>query len=201
MGSSGRLVTATDIPDGLIVNADVNAAAQIALAKLFHVGQDNILKSNGTTNIAGQILNADVAPGAAITGTKIAAGTMTNALMHADNGGPLNHPGNSTYIYTGTTVTVSGLTPGRSKVALFFYLCGSSTTAGTILTIGIGVDSTTSPAYVCAFQTPAGAYGSGTCMGIHTATAPAHAYYGLWNGNAGTLSRLGNSTMQALLLN
>lgn len=74
-------VTSAHIADDTIVNADVNSAAAIALAKLAHVGSGNVLRSNGSANVGGQVVNADVAAGAAIAYAKLALG---GALLNAD---------------------------------------------------------------------------------------------------------------------
>lgn len=79
MGSSGRIITSADLLDGTIMDADINAAAGIGLAKLFHVGSGNVFKSNGTNNAPGKIVDADVA----------AAGTANiaiNKLLHIGPG-------------------------------------------------------------------------------------------------------------------
>lgn len=49
---------------GLLVNGDVDPVAGIALSKMAHVGSGNVLKSNGTTNVGGKIVAADVTVGA-----------------------------------------------------------------------------------------------------------------------------------------
>lgn len=83
-------VTSAKILDGAIVNVDVNAAANIAITKLAHVGANNILKSNGTTNVAGQVVDADVAAAAAIAVTKVAhvgSGNVLKSTGTANVGG------------------------------------------------------------------------------------------------------------------
>lgn len=64
---------------GLLVDANVAAAgtANIALGKLLHVGAGNVLKSNGTANAAGQVVDADVATGANINGSKLADNSVS----------------------------------------------------------------------------------------------------------------------------
>jgi hypothetical protein len=74
-------VTSAKILDNEIVNADINANAAILLNKLNHVGAGNVLKSNGTTNQAGQVVNADIAPGANIDGAKLLDGSVTSAKI------------------------------------------------------------------------------------------------------------------------
>lgn len=59
-----------------IVDSDVTGP--IGLAKLTHVGAGNVLKSNGTTNAPGQIVNADVAAGAGIVQSKLATLVIGN---------------------------------------------------------------------------------------------------------------------------
>lgn len=74
--SSGQLV------DGTIVDADVNASAGIAVSKLAHVGAGNVIRSNGTTNVAGQIVAGDIATGA-VTSAKILDNEIVNADINA----------------------------------------------------------------------------------------------------------------------
>lgn len=57
-----------------VVNADVDAAAAIAITKLAHVGTGNVLRSNGTTNVAGSVATGDIAANA-VTQTGLATGT------------------------------------------------------------------------------------------------------------------------------
>ena len=73
-------VTSQKIADNTIVNADVNAAAAIAVSKLAHVGAGNVLKSNGSTNIPGQVIDADIFPTAAIALAKLAHVGTGNVL-------------------------------------------------------------------------------------------------------------------------
>lgn len=81
MGSSGRLITANDIADGLIVNADVNANANIAVGKLANMLVGNVLKGGATANAPGQITNADVLATAGIDYAKL---NLANRLATAD---------------------------------------------------------------------------------------------------------------------
>ena len=100
---SGDVTIANDgtasIASGVIVNDDVNTSAAIAYSKLAAMTAANILVGNvsnvatvvnpagdvefandGTTSIeAGVIVNADINASAAISATKIADGTVTNA--------------------------------------------------------------------------------------------------------------------------
>ena len=93
------VIISADIKDGEIVNADVNASAAVAYSKLAAMTAANILVGNGSnvatvvnpagdieiandgaTSIeAGVIVNADINASAAISATKIADGTVTNA--------------------------------------------------------------------------------------------------------------------------
>lgn len=70
----------TAIGGGLLVDANVAPAgsANIAVAKLAHVGAGNVLRSNGTANVAGQVINADIAPAgtANIDGAKLAVNSV-----------------------------------------------------------------------------------------------------------------------------
>jgi hypothetical protein len=79
MGSSGRLLTSAAITDDSIMNADVNSAAGIGLAKLAHVGANQILRSNGTNNVAGQIVGTDIAANA-LDATQHARIVQTGAM-------------------------------------------------------------------------------------------------------------------------
>lgn len=74
MSSSGRQITSSDITDLTIVDADVAAAANIAVSKLLHVGAGNVLKSNGAANVAGQVGTADIVAGAV---TQVVIATIT----------------------------------------------------------------------------------------------------------------------------
>jgi hypothetical protein len=83
MASSGKLITSADIVDGTIVNADVAAAAALALSKLAHVGAGNVLRSDGSANAAGPVATADLAADA-VTKTTFGVGfnrTSTSATL------------------------------------------------------------------------------------------------------------------------
>jgi hypothetical protein len=113
---SGITVASTNIVDGTIINADINASAAIAHAKLATIASGQVLLGNasgiptatalsgdvtinasGVTAIAsGVIVNASVASGAAIAGTKIDSdfgsqeiATTGNVKTSSINGGPL----------------------------------------------------------------------------------------------------------------
>ena len=74
-------VTSTEIADGTIVNANINASAAIENTKI----ADGLLKSGITVNSAnivdGSIVNDDVSNSANISGTKLADGTTPAAKL------------------------------------------------------------------------------------------------------------------------
>lgn len=72
--ASGAAISKSKLAALGIVDADVASGAAIGLAKLLHVGAGNVLKSNGSQNVPGQIANADVASGALIDLSKLAPG-------------------------------------------------------------------------------------------------------------------------------
>ena len=128
-----------------IVNGDVNTAAAIDLTKLQHVGGSNVLKSNGTQNIGGQVQNADVSPSAAIAYTKLA---LTNAIVNAD----VNTAAAIAYtklaltnaivngdINTAAAIALSKLAPGPSGV---LKSNGVTITAGNTITSADIADNT-----------------------------------------------------------
>lgn len=76
-------VSGAKITDGTIMDVDVNTAASIALAKVAHVGSGNVLRSNGTSNVGGQIAGGDIAA-QAVTGrgpTLLVAAAGASALV------------------------------------------------------------------------------------------------------------------------
>lgn len=89
-------VGALELADNAVVNANVDAAAAIAVTKIAHVGAGNVLRSNGTTNVAGQvvtgdiandtILNADINSAAAVVVSKLAAGGTANRVVATADG-------------------------------------------------------------------------------------------------------------------
>jgi len=84
-------VTTTELKDGTILNADINASAAIDNTKI----ADGLLKSGITINsdniVDGSIVNADVSNSAAISGSKLADDSIAMAKLL---GGPL--PGDIT---------------------------------------------------------------------------------------------------------
>jgi hypothetical protein len=78
---TGAIADATQTLDNFaIVNADVAAAAAIAVAKLAVGAADDVLKSTGATNAFGKIVNANVDAAAAVAVTKLAAGAADTVL-------------------------------------------------------------------------------------------------------------------------
>jgi hypothetical protein len=69
---------------GRAVDADVADAgtANIAINKLAHVGTGNVLRSDGTQNVAGKVIGADIAPNT-IVGGNIAATTIVGGNLVA----------------------------------------------------------------------------------------------------------------------
>jgi hypothetical protein len=81
MASSGKLINSTDILDGTIVNADVNAAAAIVYSKL------SLASSIVSGDIVdGTLVNADVNAAAAIAASKLAAGGTANRVVATADG-------------------------------------------------------------------------------------------------------------------
>jgi hypothetical protein len=66
-----------------IVDADVAAAgtANVAINKLAHVGANNVLRSSGSQNTAGQVVNADVSGTAAIAYSKL---NLVTSIVNGD---------------------------------------------------------------------------------------------------------------------
>jgi len=78
-------ITDPDIADQTIVNRHVNNAAAIAVTKIAHVGANNVLKSNGTQNVGGPLVPADI-PNDSITSAKIVDDSIMNADVNANAG-------------------------------------------------------------------------------------------------------------------
>lgn len=72
-------VASSNITDGSIVNADVNASAAIAVTKLA-AGAANTVLHGGASNAFSAIVNADVDAAAAIATTKLAGTSLVRCL-------------------------------------------------------------------------------------------------------------------------
>ena len=81
-------VTSVKIADQAIMDADINTGASIAVAKLADLGANNVLRSNGAGNVAGKVVNADIAPAgtANIALNKLAAVPANQILKDAGSG-------------------------------------------------------------------------------------------------------------------
>ncbi len=109
------------IADGTIVNADVNAAAGIVVTKLAPLGANNVLKSNpgGTANVAGQVVNADVAAsGTANIAVNKLADLGANNVLRSDGAGNVAGKIVSADITDGTIVNAdinagAGIVPSK----------------------------------------------------------------------------------------
>lgn len=147
-GTAWRSVTvnSSQIADGSIVDADINASAAIAHSKLASmtagrvllgnasnvptstaVSGDVTISSTGVTAISsGVIVNADVNASAAIAHSKLASLTAGNVLL----GNASNVP-TSTALSGDVTVTSAGVTAIKSSVALAGSPTTTTQTAGT----------------------------------------------------------------------
>lgn len=94
-------ITSAKIKDNEIVDADVKAAAGIAVSKLAHVGANSVLRSNGTANVGGPIvtndmvantIDADRLLNASITASKLGTGITAPAMAVLQSVGPLGAP-------------------------------------------------------------------------------------------------------------
>ncbi len=92
-----------------IVNADVNAAAAIAITKLTQGSNGHVFMTSSSVNTFGFITNANVDSAAAIAVTKLALGT--NGTFLGTQGGSNQFTNRATYfgVGTGTLSTVGGL--------------------------------------------------------------------------------------------
>jgi hypothetical protein len=138
-GDTGT-VNSTMLLDGTILNADINANADIALSKLADITSAQIIVGNGsnvptavavtgdisinnaglTAITAGAIVNADISGSAAITGSKVTTGTTSavGVLQLTDS-------------TSSTSATTAG-TPAAIKTA-FDLATTANTTAGNAL--------------------------------------------------------------------
>jgi hypothetical protein len=147
-GTAWRSITvnSSQIADGSIVNADINASAAIAHSKLASMTSAQVLLGNasnvptsttvsgdvtisntGVTAISsGVIVNADINASAAIAHSKLASLTAGNVLL----GNASNVP-TSTALSGDVTVTSAGVTAIKSSVALGGSPTTTTQTAGT----------------------------------------------------------------------
>ena len=147
-GSAWRSITvnSSQIADGSIVNADINASAAIAHSKLASMTSAQVLLGNasnvptsttvsgdvtisntGVTAISsGVIVDADINASAAIAHSKLASLTAGNVLL----GNASNVP-TSTALSGDVTVTSAGVTAIKSSVALGGSPTTTTQTAGT----------------------------------------------------------------------
>ena len=108
-------VTSADIADGTIANADVDAAAAIAITKLAHVGGGNVLRSNGTTNVAGQVASGDIADGTIVNADINAAAEIAITKIDAPAAGILKSDG--TTITGGNQISSADIADGAIVTA------------------------------------------------------------------------------------
>lgn len=123
-------VTTDKVLNGTLVDADLNAAAGIAVTKLAHVGAGNVLRSTGTANVGGQVVNADVAAAAAIAVSKLAGGGAANRVVAtADGTAVIMSQVSDAMVAAG--IALSKLAPGASGV---LKSNGTVITAGNTIT-------------------------------------------------------------------
>ncbi len=169
-----------------LVDADVAAAANLALSKLAP-GASGVVMSNGSAISAGNTIGT----------TNITSGAVSQ-MFWANWAAGASQVSSGSWHYYGLNLSATGLTIG-SKVALFLITSTSNNTATAILNAGIGIDSVAGPTFTS--SAGAAAVGIGTTVavvGAHTTTASSHAYYSIWNTNAGTISVSGQHMLMAV---
>lgn len=189
-GVANRIVATTNGLDMVltqVVNAMVASGAAIDVNKLAHVGSGNVLRSDGTSNVAGKVRTDEITPGA-----------ISQAVV--DQAGGATSTTSGSFVGTGQSITLSGITVG-SKIIVFFIGGMQNSVVGHSMYWAIGVDTTTAAAaQTLAHAKVANQADAGIAGHVFTSTAVSHTLYALWTTSGGSLARAGLHTMIAVEL-
>jgi hypothetical protein len=180
-------IDASHLIDGSIMNAEINAAAAIVVSKLAHVGAGNVLKSNGTSNVAGQVATADLAANA------------VSRVFFQNSGGAFSSGGTAgAWAATGNNLALTGLTIG-SLVSVWYTGTAYHSAPPQGLNVGLSLDAAANvvaTTFVSALA--ASAYSQLAFVGQFTASATTHTLLEVVNVSAATFTRAGNPSIMAL---
>lgn len=175
LNTTMQQVTSAMIADGTIVDVDVNAAAAIAVTKLAHVGAGNVLKSTGSANVGGQVVDADVAAGANIDGAKLADGTITASKLGAGITAPaVALLATQTLASPAASITFAGISGSYKHLQIRIY--GRATLAAVAESVYVQFNGDATASYEHQAMTGAG-----------SAVSAAEALYGTGGAGAGLI--------------
>ena len=185
--TAGNQLASSDIPNDLITGAHI-APGAISNSEL---GLNSVISANiQDRGIAG----GDIAVGAVST-LEMASGLTVIGTAY---GGYSFNIGAGAFGYTGINVGVSGLQPGYTKLLILYFQAAYSSGTNAAMSLGIGIDSTTSPTWTSSASQPVAGASQVMPMMLAMAWAPsgnAHTFYALVSTTAGNIVAYGNAGM------
>jgi hypothetical protein len=177
--------------------------------RIQHLGANNVLRSNGTTNVTGQVVNGDIQNATIDASSKLADGSVTTVKITPNNvtqaffqntGGAASSGVTGAWAGTGNNLSLTGLTVG-SKVVFWYTATAHHSTASGALQVGLGLDTASGPVASTYVSAPvAGYYTTLAFVGQFTTTATSHSLMETIYVGTATFTRAANPCLMAVEL-